>query len=104
MTDAPGTLALARTAAGAVRSLNHATLGGQGGGEPPADLGQELRQAGGGERQLADQLVGVGGLGKAGPAEGGVVQGADRAGRGAGQGQRLVRGVSHGCLLPLSGE
>ena len=65
--------------------------GGEGGGEPPADLGQELGQAGRGERQLADELVGVGGLGEAVPAEGGVVQGADRPGRGAGQGQRLLR-------------
>ena len=64
--------------------------GGQGGGEPPADLGQQLRQAGRGERQLADELVGVGGLGEAPAAEGGVVQGADRPGRGAGQGQGLV--------------
>ena len=65
--------------------------GGQGGGEPAADLGQELGQAGGGERQLADELVGVGGLPEAVPAEGGVVQGADRPGRGAGQGQGLAR-------------
>ena len=74
--------------------------GGQGGGEPAADLGQELRQAGRGERQLAEQPVGVGGLFQAVAAEGGVVQGADRSGRGAGQGQGLVRGVSHGRLLP----
>ena len=54
------------------------------------------------ERQLADQLVGVGGLVQALAAEGGVVQGADRPGRGAGQGQRLLRGVSHGLsVLPL---
>ena len=74
--------------------------GGQGGGEPAADLGQELGQAGRGERQLADELVGVGGLAQPVPAEGGVVQGADRPGRGAGQGQGLARGVSHGRLLP----
>ena len=48
------------------------------------------------------QLVGVGGLGQAVAAEGGVVQGADRPGRGAGQGQGLLRGVSHGRLLPLA--
>ena len=35
MTDSPDqTLALARTAAGAVRSLNHATLGGEGLAQP----------------------------------------------------------------------
>ncbi len=35
MADSPGqTLALARTAAGAVRSLNHATLGGDGLDQP----------------------------------------------------------------------
>ncbi len=71
----------------------------QGGREPPADLGQELGQAGGGERQLADELVGIGGLPEPVPSEGGVVQGADRPGRGAGQGQGLARGVSHGRLL-----
>ena len=74
--------------AGGVGAVVAAELpGGQGGGEPPADLGQQLRQAGRGERQLADELVGVGGLGEALAAEGGVVQGADRPGRGAGQGQ-----------------
>ena len=41
MTDAPGTLALARTAAGAVRSLNHATLG-VGGLAQPADAYEVL--------------------------------------------------------------
>jgi hypothetical protein len=75
--------------------------GGQGRGEPAADLGRQLRQAGRGERQLADELAGVGGLVQALSAEGRVVQGADRPGRGAGQGQRLRRRVSHGCVLPL---
>jgi hypothetical protein len=42
VTDSPdGTLALARTAAGAVRSLNHATLGGEGLAQP-ADAYQVL--------------------------------------------------------------
>ena len=76
----------------------------EGGGEPASDLGQELGQAGRGERQLAEDLVGVGGLAEPVPAEGGVVQGADCSGRGAGQGQCPVRGVSHGLppFLPFS--
>src|SRR5260370_918225 len=72
----------------------------QGGREPPAGLGQELGQAGGGGRQLADELAGVGGLPEPVPSGGGVVQGADRPGRGAGQGQGLARGASPGRLLP----
>ena len=58
MTDAPGTLALARTAAGAVRSLNHATLGGQG-LDHPADAYEligELALAAGGLPQLLAQV------------------------------------------------
>ena len=59
MTDSPEeTLALARTAAGAVRSLNHATLGGDG-LEQPADayavLG-ELTLAAAGLTQLLAQV------------------------------------------------
>ena len=56
MTDSPEeTLALARTAAGAVRSLNHAPLGGQGLAQPadayavPGEL--SLAAAVGGARQ-----------------------------------------------------
>ena len=59
MTDSPGrTLALARTAAGAVRSLNHATFGGDG-LEQPADaygLLGELAQAAAGLPQLLAQV------------------------------------------------
>ena len=59
MTDsAQETLALARTAAGAVRSLNHATLGGDG-LEQPADaygLLGELSQAAAGLPQLLAQV------------------------------------------------
>ena len=59
MTDSPDrTLALARTAAGAVRSLNHATLGGDG-LEQPADaygLLGELSQAAAGLPQLLAQV------------------------------------------------
>ena len=54
MTDSPDqTLALARTAAGAVRSLNHATLGGQGLGQPADAYGLlgELSQAAAGLQQ-----------------------------------------------------
>jgi hypothetical protein len=69
VTDSPGqTLALARTAAGAVRSLNHATLGGEGLAQPadayeligelslaePAGLPQLLAQVG---RWLASALA-----------------------------------------------
>src|SRR6266566_3150106 len=64
-----------------------------------SDTAQAMRQACRGERQLADELVGVGGLGEALAAEGGVVQGADRPGRGAGQGQG-PGSVSHGRFLP----
>ena len=59
MTDSPDrTLALARTAAGAVRSLNHATLGGDG-LERPADaygLLGELSQTAAGLPQLLAQV------------------------------------------------
>ena len=59
MTDSPRkTLALARTAAGAVRSLNHATLGGQG-LDQPADACQligELALAAAGLPQLLAQI------------------------------------------------
>ena len=59
MTDSPDeTLALARTAAGAVRSLNHATLGGSGLAQP-ADAYEvigELSQAASGLPQLLAQL------------------------------------------------
>ena len=59
MTDAPNqTLALARTAAGAVRSLNHATLGGQGLAQP-ADVYEligELALAAAGLPQLLAQV------------------------------------------------
>ena len=59
MTDAPQeTVALARTAAGAVRSLNHATLGGQG-LDHPADAYEligELSQAAAGLPQLLAQV------------------------------------------------
>ena len=58
MTDAPReTVALARTAAGAVRSLNHATLGGQG-LDQPADAYEligELALAAAGLPQLLAQ-------------------------------------------------
>ena len=58
MTDSPQqTLALARTAAGAVRSLNHATLGGQG-LDQPADAYEllgELSLAAAGLPQLLAQ-------------------------------------------------
>ena len=58
MTDAPGTLALARTAAGAVRSLNHATLGGQGLAQPADayELIGELALAAAGLPQLLAQI------------------------------------------------
>ena len=57
MTDAPGTLALARTAAGAVRSLNHATLGGRGLAQPAGacELIGELALAAAGLPQLLAQ-------------------------------------------------
>ena len=59
MTDAPQeTVALARTAAGAVRSLNHATLGGQG-LDWPADAYEligELALAAAGLPQLLAQV------------------------------------------------
>lgn len=59
MTDAPQeTVALARSAAGAVRSLNHATLGGQG-LDWPADAYEligELSQAAAGLPQLLAQV------------------------------------------------
>ncbi len=59
MTDSPDqTLALARTAAGAVRSLNHATLGGEG-LEQPADaygLLGALSLAAAGQPQLLAQV------------------------------------------------
>ena len=45
MTDSPEeTLALARTAAGAVRSLNHATIGGQGLAQPAGAYGTPARK------------------------------------------------------------
>ena len=58
VTDAPGTLALARTAAGAVRSLNHATLGGQGLAQPADayELIGELALAAAGLPQLLAQV------------------------------------------------
>ena len=59
MTDSPDrTLALARTAAGAVRSLNHATLGGQGLAQPADAYGLlgELSQAAAGLPQLLAQV------------------------------------------------
>ena len=59
MADSPGqTLALARTAAGAVRSLNHATLG-AGGLDQPADAYEligELALAAAGLPQLLAQV------------------------------------------------
>ena len=58
MTDSPQeTLALARTAAGAVRSLNHATLGGTGLGQPADawELIGELALAAAGLPQLLAQ-------------------------------------------------
>ena len=59
MTDLPqGTAALGRAAAGAVRSLNHATLGGQG-LDHPADAYEligELSQAAAGLPQLLAQV------------------------------------------------
>ena len=59
MADSPGqTLALARTAAGAVRSLNHATLGGDG-LDQPADAYEligELALAAAGLPQLLAQV------------------------------------------------
>ena len=59
MADSPGqTLALARAAAGAVRSLNHATLG-SGGLAQPADAYEligELSQAAAGLPQLLAQV------------------------------------------------
>ena len=57
--DSPGqTLALARTAAGAVRSLNHATLGGDGLGQPADayELIGELSLAAAGLPQLLAQV------------------------------------------------
>jgi hypothetical protein len=53
------TLALARTAAGAVRSLNHATLGGDGLGQPADayELIGELALAAAGLPQLLAQLA-----------------------------------------------
>ena len=59
MADSPGrTLALARAAAGAVRSLNHATLGGQGLDWPAAayELIGELALAAAGLPQLLAQV------------------------------------------------
>jgi hypothetical protein len=59
VTDSPDqTLALARTAARAVRSLNHATLGGQGLGQPADAYGLlgELSQAAAGLPQLLAQV------------------------------------------------
>ena len=59
MTDSPGqTLALARTAAGAVRSLNHATLGGEGLAQPADayELIGELALAAAGLPQLLAQV------------------------------------------------
>ena len=59
MTDSPGqTLALARTAAGAVRSLNHATLGSQGLAQPADayELIGELALAAGSLPQLLAQI------------------------------------------------
>jgi hypothetical protein len=58
VTDSPGqTLALARTAAGAVRSLNHATLGGEGLAQPADayELIGELALAAAGLPQLLAQ-------------------------------------------------
>ena len=58
MTDSPQeTLALARTAAGAIRSLNHATLGGTGLGQPADayELIGELALAAAGLPQLLAQ-------------------------------------------------
>ena len=59
MADSPDqTLALARTAAGAVRSLNHATLGGQGLAQPADAYGLlgELSLAAAGLPQLLAQI------------------------------------------------
>ena len=59
MTDSPRkTLALARTAAGAVRSLNHATLGGEGLAQPADayELLGELELAAAGLPQLLAQV------------------------------------------------
>ena len=59
MADSPGqTLALARAAAGAVRSLNHATLGGEGLAQPADayELLGELSQAAAGLPQLLAQV------------------------------------------------
>ena len=59
MADSPEeTLALARTAAGAVRSLNHATLGGDGLGQPADayELIGELALAAAGLPQLLAQV------------------------------------------------
>ena len=59
MADSPGqTLALARTAAGAVRSLNHATLGGDGLDQPAVayELIGELALAAAGLPQLLAQV------------------------------------------------
>lgn len=59
MADSPReTLALARTAAGAVRSLNHATLGGDGLGQPADayELIGELSLAAAGLPQLLAQI------------------------------------------------
>ena len=64
----------------------------QGLAEPAGDLGEQLRQAGGGQGQGADDVVGVGGLAQPGLAAGGLVQAADRLGGGAGQAQRVVAG------------
>jgi hypothetical protein len=65
--------------------------GGQRRGEPAADLAQQLRDPGCRQGQLAEDLVGVGGLAEAVPAEGEMVQGTERLGRGAGKGGRARR-------------
>ena len=60
--------------------------------EPAGDLGERQRQAGGGQGQGADDVVGRGRLAQPGLAAGEPVQAADRLSGGAGQQQRVVAG------------
>jgi hypothetical protein len=55
--------------------------------EVAGDLGQGLPEAGRGQRQGAEDVVGVRRLAQPGLVAGGVVQAADRLGGGAGQGE-----------------
>ena len=61
---------------------------GEGVVEEAGEVGEGLPEAGGGQRQGAEDVVGVRRLAQA--AAGGVVQAADRVGRGPGEGCRLA--------------